>query len=108
MNIPDLSILYAPPKNWEPLRVVDKATGQVVMIKSNRFNPALHTLVGAAGTTPNYKPTPVEINLSDLPKEPAPVEEVKEPEAVETLNCSKCGKTCASKAGKSSHERACK
>ena len=138
----DLEQLFEPKKvKFEALKVYNKLTKEVILIKSTRFNPAIHSMNIPSGAHENLDfnhPTGTIDLSTKAPEEPISVPDVKVDTGtvseVETpvddsllakidtaiamkeagipgasFFCSKgCGKLCTSKAGKASHERACK
>lgn len=87
-------------KQWDPVWVKLKATGETVCIKDYKFDPELHEKVAVAEEEEEVKEEPQ-----------TELEELKEHEAAEMPDefvCEKCGKVSKSKAGLTSHARYCK
>lgn len=60
---PNNIVTVLPQREWKPLEVTVKATGEKITIKDYRFNPELHSdakVVGEARTTPIPAPRPEE------------------------------------------------
>lgn len=126
----DLEQLFEPKKvKFESLKVYNKLTKEVVLIKSTRFNPAIHSMNIPSGAHENLDfnhPTGTIDLSTKAPEAPISVPDVKvdtstdstppthiiEDDGVEATNefvCSKgCGKVCADNRGRAAHERACK
>ena len=81
-------------KQWDPVWVTVKATGEKACIKSYKFDPELHVKTE----------TEEEVIEETAPE----VEEVKEEVKTEELVCEACGKEAKSLAGLVSHKRFCK
>lgn len=58
MNLPDRS-LFTPKREWTVMRVIEKASGQIIAIKDYRFNPEIHEVLNGQPLTLST-PLPVE------------------------------------------------